>query len=1315
MVSPADRRGGRIVTFYSYKGGTGRTMALANVAWILASAGKKVLVADWDLEAPGLDRFFAPFLPISPVANLPGVIDMVRAYEEHVTTEPVDRSEGWLQRLTSVGPHVLPIRWSFPEDARLDLLTAGRQNDNYYSASLAALNWDTFYDRLGGTDFLDALREGLRAEYDYALIDSRTGLSDIADICTLHLPDVLVDCYTLSDQGIDGAATVAHKVAVQARRDGPHRPVRILPVAMRVDDGEKQKLDAGRAQAMRRFVDLPAGMSEEERKKYFLNVEVPYQTFYAYEETLATFFDDPAAKQGLLAAYQRLTGFITDGEVTAMPAMDEQERERWQRRFSRSARPEQPPTRIRYAARDQLWAEWVIAVLNAHEIEVTDEGPVETTEELPPTFDTVLTIVSTNYLAVRPSSPEPDLWLRPPHLVLLVDEARLPARQSAARSSIAHLGAEAAQSRLLTLVGLASGTPLVGGLEESVVRYPGSVPQWFRAPTRNDRFTGRIADLQRLRDQLRAGGQAVVVQASPVALHGLGGVGKTQLAIEYVHRFSADYDGVWWIDASQPQFVDAALVDLGRRMNLVTATSLDAAQGTLEGLQSGAVASRWLLVYDNAEDPDAIKDLMPAGGPGHVLITSRNRDWERRAQTVPVDVFRRAESVTHLRGRTSALTWNQADQVAGALGDLPIAVAAAGAYLAETGVPVADYLARIRSGAGQPQLPGEAAVEATWDLSLERLQQQSPGGHRLLQVCSMLATNIALDLLYSDGLMTAVAAVDPVADERDMRPALVHSINRLALLKLDTQSRQVQVHRLLQEAVRNRMSEAEQERTRHEVHLALSAFRPLGEPDDPATWDRFRIIWSHLRISGAEECVSEAVRALVIARVRYMWRRGDFERGRALGLRVAQQWENLLARIHEPGDEPRVTDVAPQSLRRQLLELRFNIANILRSQADFAGALALDEKVLAEQRELLGEDHANTLRTMGSYAADLRALGRYREALPLSEANYRAWLERFGETDLRTLASANNLAEALRTVGDFSAALAIDEGVYERRRELLGPTHPYTLHSQAALGRDRREAGEYPESVALLRTVVELSAEHLGEDALGTLNAQVSLAASLRGMGKATEAAELLEAAYGALTHRFGADGPNTLACRLTRAGNLLTLGDAEKALNEMRAVTYAYRSTLGADHPFSLVCANNQAAALQRNGETAEGLRLARFAAGRCEIQLGRGHPHSLAASMNEAACLFDLGDVEGAATAMRRTADRMESALGLRHPDFLLCRANVAVVAAAGAGYRDEDLSVEEAVEALRERMGDQHPALGELLAGRVVYRVTDPQEPF
>src|SRR5262245_12567562 len=187
---------GQIVTFYSYKGGTGRTMALANVAWILAANGRRVLVADWDLESPGLDRFFQPFMPPEvreeDGAREQGIVNMVRKYEraarDGLTGDIPDLAESMAQ----VEHYAFSLIWDFPEGGGLSFLSAGEQN-NEYAATLSSLDWDNFYEHLGGGDFFDALKSNMKKYYDYVLIDSRTGLSDIADICTLHLPDVLVD------------------------------------------------------------------------------------------------------------------------------------------------------------------------------------------------------------------------------------------------------------------------------------------------------------------------------------------------------------------------------------------------------------------------------------------------------------------------------------------------------------------------------------------------------------------------------------------------------------------------------------------------------------------------------------------------------------------------------------------------------------------------------------------------------------------------------------------------------------------------------------------------------------------------------------------------------------------------------------------------------------------------------------------------------------------------------------------------------------------------------------------------------------------
>jgi hypothetical protein len=325
---------GKIVTFYSFKGGSGRTMALANVAWILASNGFKVLVVDWNLDSPGLRRYFHPFLDLRKIIATPGVIELISDYVWAATSSE-GRPDGWHLRYAEILRHAVSIDWDgFPEGASLDFVSAGRQNRDYSSA-VASVDWDNFYDRLGGGQFFDALRASMKRHYDYALIDSRTGLSDIADICTVHLPDILVDCFTLNGQCIDGAAGVARCIDQRYRA----RNIRILPVPMRIDDAEKEKLDAGRSQARARFDGFPRGMEEARVNAYWASVEIPYRPFYAYEELLAAFGDAPGSPTSLLAAFERLTSAIIERQVT-LPPMDEGMRLQYRDAFTR---PRVPP------------------------------------------------------------------------------------------------------------------------------------------------------------------------------------------------------------------------------------------------------------------------------------------------------------------------------------------------------------------------------------------------------------------------------------------------------------------------------------------------------------------------------------------------------------------------------------------------------------------------------------------------------------------------------------------------------------------------------------------------------------------------------------------------------------------------------------------------------------------------------------------------------------------------------------------------------------------------------------------------------------
>jgi WD domain, G-beta repeat/CobQ/CobB/MinD/ParA nucleotide binding domain len=313
---------GTIITFYSYKGGTGRSMALANIAWILAAAGKRVLMIDWDLEAPGLHRYFRPFLidPDLSVSN--GVIDLALQYATEAVKPSAERGEDWLARLSDVRKYTQSIDFDFPGAGLLDLIPAGRQNDAY-AVRVSTFNWQNFYQRLGGSTYIDALRESLRRNYDYVLVDSRTGVSDTAGICTVQFPDLLAVCFTYNNQSSEGTAGIASSVYRQRVIEKGDKTFRIVPLPMRIDPFESAKLDARRVYAWSLFAPLVPWQPEGERRAYWLNVEVPYFAALAYEELLATFRDDPSDPKSVLSAFVRTTGYLTSGTITSFRLLSE--------------------------------------------------------------------------------------------------------------------------------------------------------------------------------------------------------------------------------------------------------------------------------------------------------------------------------------------------------------------------------------------------------------------------------------------------------------------------------------------------------------------------------------------------------------------------------------------------------------------------------------------------------------------------------------------------------------------------------------------------------------------------------------------------------------------------------------------------------------------------------------------------------------------------------------------------------------------------------------------------------------------------------
>ena len=313
---------GKIVTFYSYKGGTGRSMALANVAWVLASGGKRVLAIDWDLEAPGLHRYLEPFLADKSLERSTGIIDFVRDFATAAVAAGKASSPDWYEDYSNILAHAISVNWDFPGGGLLHLVPAGKQ-DAAYAVRVNSFDWQDFYERLGGGILLEAVKQKLRGVYDFILIDSRTGVSDTSGVCTIQMPDELVVCFTLNRQSIYGASSAARSAFKQRHTTSGEPTLKIWPVPTRVEAFEKDRLEFASNVARARFSGLLNQLSPEQEEEYWGEIAVGYEPYYAYDEVLAAFRDRPRQTTSMLARMETIAKYLNDKPLGRMETIDE--------------------------------------------------------------------------------------------------------------------------------------------------------------------------------------------------------------------------------------------------------------------------------------------------------------------------------------------------------------------------------------------------------------------------------------------------------------------------------------------------------------------------------------------------------------------------------------------------------------------------------------------------------------------------------------------------------------------------------------------------------------------------------------------------------------------------------------------------------------------------------------------------------------------------------------------------------------------------------------------------------------------------------
>ncbi|NWJ48785.1 MAG: tetratricopeptide repeat protein [Chloroflexi bacterium] len=651
---------------------------------------------------------------------------------------------------------------------------------------------------------------------------------------------------------------------------------------------------------------------------------------------------------------------------------------------------------ISYNKADKGWAEWVAWLLEQDGYSLT----IQAWDSLPGTnfavymhnaiisSQRIIAILSDNYLnslytlpewaAFFTDDPTGEKRLIIPVLVAECDSKKLGLLKSLSRIKL--LGKEEAQAReelleeirkTLKGTGRPDTAPRFPGMVQTAndsspaPRYPGTFPPiWNLTHQRNAFFTGR----EDLLDALESAQTNAITQA----VAGLGGVGKTQTAVEYAYRNKERFDLVWWVNAEFATSLRSDLADLAFKLGLAT-------QGATEQAEAIALAlhylrtcpTHWLLVLDNVEEPADIRPYLPNGGNGQTLITSRyNGDWGKSIKPLFAQIWGQSQSVQFLEKRTER-SEAAFEELAQELGGLPLALEQAAAYMNAKSKSGESYLELFKKRrmellkrSNAPEDYHNDTVATTWEISFKALGEANPAGAELLELCAWLGVaEIPFSLFLENAEELPERLEATAGDELDWDDA-IGAIKRYSLAEVSGEG--LTLHRLVGLALRTAQG-TDTARLEQAAKLLWAAY-----PDvEFETWeDCGRLLEVGMAVAGyAEE------RGAALAAASYLYNqialylqnaRADYRQALPLFQRALAISEKMLGSEH------------PTVAIRLI-----NMGGLLREMGEYASALPLFQRALAIDEKALGAEHPDIATNLNHLGSLLQNMGEYASALPL--------------------------------------------------------------------------------------------------------------------------------------------------------------------------------------------------------------------------------------------------------------------------------------------------------------------------------------------
>lgn len=833
---------------------------------------------------------------------------------------------------------------------------------------------------------------------------------------------------------------------------------------------------------------------------------------------------------------------------------------------------------------------------------------------------------------------------------------------------------------------------------------PANTPALWTVPyLRNLHFTGREELLKQLDQQFSASRNEASTQlrgaalTQPRAIKGLGGIGKTQIAVEYAYRAreQSRYTHILWINAASEEAIMTSFVALAEMLPAFAAAKetdqhklVEAIIRWLEQCQE-----RWLLIFDNADNVALLQPYLPHHGNGNLLFTTRAHAVGSFAVSIDVEKMGLVEGTMLLlhraqRQQASDEERNEAINIVITLDGFPLALDQAGAYIEETECSFSDYLQTYqkhhqallaRRGAQATNYPDSVAT--TWSLSFQHIAQTNPAASELLHLCAFLAPDAIPEELLTEGaahwpIMLQQAVTDHFAFNH-----LLEALLRFSLVKRRVKEHTLSLHRLVQVVQRDTMELEEQRQWAKRVVLAVHRVFPGNPKEDVATWPLC------LRsLEQAQACdvliqqyqllLPEAAELLDRAAM-YLREHASYALAEPLYQRALSIWEQTYGSEH--------IDIA-RSLG--------NLANLYSRQGKYALAEEAYKRALHILEQTVSLDHHQITAAVLNHLASLYyEQGKYRDAELLYERALRLREQEVGPDHLRVASPLNNLALLYQELGKYAEAETLNLRALHIWEQARGPEHPDVAFALNGLAELYVKRGKYEEAESLFTRAISIREQTLGLQHPNVAHPLHGLAELYVKLGKYEEAEPLLQRALQIWEQSVGPEHDAT-AGAFYGLGHLFAQRNQEQAEEFFQRALRIREQQLGPEHPEVAHSLSSLAGLYCEQEKYAEAEPLYQRALAIWKRQLGETHPQT-AHTLNGLAHLYTMqGKYTEAESLFQQALHIQEQILGELHLETAETLHDFAALQKV-QGKRQQAISFYQRALTIREQiLGETHP---------------------